>query len=162
LITAWPFALRAPAFELARTQFELERDNALREITTTNQISYPTQLGLLRAADELMITLQREYPKYLRHASSESWDSYSQANNFLQSLALAVKRTIDTIDRTAFDGTLRFQGDSVFQLIQHLCRHGLEFGEPEAGDQAVYRKLFLAMRNIYLDSRVPLGRNAFE
>jgi hypothetical protein len=162
LETVWPFALRGPEFEFAREQFENERNNAIREITDHNQLSHASQLGLLRAVDELMFTLQREYPKSRRHASSEAWENYSQANNYLQALALAVKRSIDTADRQAFDGSLRFQGNSVFKLIQHLCRHGLEFGEPEPGDQGVYRKLFLAMRNIYVDTRVPLARQPFE
>jgi len=162
LDAAWPFALRGPEFDLARTQFEHARDDAVREIAATNRLSYDSQVALLRAVDELMVTLQREYPKQRRHATSESWENYSRSNSFLQSLALAVKRAIDTNDRQVFDGTLRFQGDSVFKLIQHLCRHGLEFGSPEAGDEPVYRKLFLAMRNIYVDTRPPIARGPFE
>jgi hypothetical protein len=162
LETAWPFALRGPEFDRARARFEQDRDNAVREITTTHQLSYASQIALLGAVDELMVTLQREHPKQRRHATGEAWENYSQANNFLQSLALSVKRVIDTNDRQPFDGSLQFQGDSVFQLVQHLCRHGLEFGPPQAGDEGVYRKLFLAMRNIYLDTRIPLQRGPFE
>jgi len=153
---AWPFALRGPEFEAARAKFETSRDEAVREILANNDLRIATQRTLVSAVDELMHTLEREYPKQRRHGAPDSWQDYYHAKTFLQSLALAVKRAIDTNDRESFDGSLRFQGDSVFKLIQHLCRHGLEFGPPEPGDERVYRKVFLAMRNIYLDSIVPL------
>ena len=43
-----------------------------------------------------------------------------------------------------------FNGDTVTELIAFMCQHGLQFAPPESGDEATYRKVFLAMREVFV------------
>ena len=62
---------------------------------------------------------------------------------------------IETQSEVAFDASYRFQGDSVAQLLQHMMNKGLEFAPPEPGDEAVYRRVFSAVRALYLKTVPP-------
>ena len=75
---------------------------------------------------------------------------YHNGKRFLQSQELAILRAMSTNQVEAFDGSNRFAGDSVFDLIRHLCLRGLQYSKPEAGDEPTYKKLLIAMRHIYL------------
>jgi hypothetical protein len=150
LQTAWPFALRGPEFNDARSAFELARDNAAREANADGQISYANQLALKQRVDELRIALERQYPRQAR-LEPRAWQDYKRAQRFLQALALSVDRAVDINDRQVFDGAPRFGGNSVSELILHMSRHGLEVAPPPPGSESVYRSLYVAMRNIYLD-----------
>jgi hypothetical protein len=148
--TPWPFVLRGPEYQNLRRAFELDRDEALGQMTESGKIRYETQKSLKESVDELMLAFQKRHTWQRRHLSPEAYREYSRGKQFLQSLALSVARVIETNDRQVFDGSLRFEGNNVLDLVRHLCRHGLEFGPPGAGDQRVYTKLYLAMRDIFL------------
>jgi len=62
-----------------------------------------------------------------------------------------VVRALETNDRWIFDGSYKFQGKSLVELLQHMSRNGLEFAPPEAGDEGTYNRLFLGLRNVYLN-----------
>lgn len=149
----WPFVLSGPEFDEGRRGFEQARDRALEEARAAGEISNETERALIAALDELRWAFQRNYTRQRRFESSETYAEYLRGKRCLQSLALSVNRVIETNDRRVFDGSYAFEGDSVEHLIRHMCRFGLEFGPPAAGDQGVYRKLFLAMREMYVDSR---------
>lgn len=64
---------------------------------------------------------------------------YHNGKRFLQSQELAILRAMSTNQVEAFDGSNRFAGDSVFDLIRHLCLRGLQYSKPEAGDEPTYK-----------------------
>jgi hypothetical protein len=54
-------------------------------------------------------------------------------------------------DSYLLGGGLRFQGDSVVGLIQHMYQTGSEFAPPNAGGEGVYKSLFQSLRTLYLN-----------
>ena len=47
-------------------------------------------------------------------------------------------------------GGLRFQGDSVVGLVEHMYQNGLEFAPPEPGGEGTYKTLFQNLRSLYM------------
>ncbi len=147
----WPIAFRAPEFDSTRKSFETAVDKGLNEIQVQRQLSYPTWTEMRQAVGALDMQLERKYPKeYRKEAPVVECLIYHRAKRFLKLQELAIVRAMSTNQVEAFDGSNRFVGDSVFDLIRHLCRRGLNFAHPEAGDEATYEKLLIAMRHIYL------------
>ncbi len=147
----WPVACRAPELQTARTNFETAVRKGLKEIQTLHQLSYQTWMEMREAVNVLGDQLERKYPKeYRRNAPVQECLMYYKARQFLQAQELAILRAMSTNQVEVFDGSNRFAGDSVFDLIRHLCLRGLQYSKPEAGDEATYKKLLIAMRHIYL------------
>jgi len=147
----WPVVFRAPEFQAARTSFEKAINKGLNEIQAQHQLSYQTWTEMQDAVDALAVQLNRKYPKeYRKVARVQECLMYQQGVQFLQAQALAIHRAMSTNQMEAFDGSNRFAGDSVFDLIRHMCQRGLQYSKPEAGDEPTYKKLLIAMRHIYL------------
>jgi len=147
----WPVALRAPEMRVAREHFERVRDKGLNELRTNKALSYTTRTEMQDALNDLAVQLVRKYPaEYRKYAPFQEWLLYHNGQRFIQAQALAIHRAMATNRMEAFDGSFRFTGDSVFDLIRHMCRLGLDFSKPEAGDEGAYEKLLIGMRQIYL------------
>lgn len=153
LSTNWPSILRAPEFDADRENFELQREESLTEIRNLGKLSHEREQLLMEAVDRLTTRLELEYPPERRTAGGGAlvWQRYRGAKLYLQELAFNVYRLMETKDQTALAGGLAFQGDSVGKVVLHMLQHGIEFAPPEAGDERVYRNLYVAMRNIYLE-----------
>lgn len=147
----WQIVFRSPEFRAARENFEKAMTNGLKEIHTQGEISYETWMSMQDAVDAIAVQLNQTYPKeYRRKAPVRECLMYHQGVQFLQAQALAVHRAMATNQMETFDGTNQFVEDSVFELVRHMCRRGLQFAEPEPGDEPTYKKLLIAMRQIYL------------
>jgi hypothetical protein len=149
LDTKWPFILLAPEFEPDRQAFELAREKAVQEMAQQQTISFATGLELKEATDRLRFSLERVYPKQ-RRANPKEWQDYQSTMLFINGLALGIDRINAAQDARLFDGSLRFQGQTVSDLIRHMCNNGLEFAPARPGSEPVYRKLYMAMRDIWL------------
>lgn len=149
LATPWPRGLLEPELEPARTQFEMARDVVLQQIKTEGRVSQENANALLEAVNQLFTALEAAYPREQRSDASV-FLTYNTAKHYLQSLLAQVHRAIRTSDRSVFDGSLSFQGDSILDLIQHMYQRGLVFAPPQPGGERVYRNLMTDMRNIYL------------
>jgi hypothetical protein len=145
----WPFVLMAPEFEPDRDAFDRARDAATRESREGGNIQFETGLELKEAVDRLRFSLERVYPRH-RRSDPRQWQEYQTAHLYINGLAMAIDRVNAVQDRRMFDGSLRFQGNTVSGLIRHMCNNGLEFAPPAAGSEATYRKLYMAMRDIWL------------
>jgi hypothetical protein len=150
LETNWPRALRGSEFEQVRTQFEAAREQLLKE-AKEGKMSNESQEKLRTAIDDVVTAFNETYPRDERVKSSADFLTYNSGKHFLQTLAAGVYRAIETNDRWVFDGSYSFKGGTLVELMQHMYRNGLGFGPPEPGDEGVYDRLFLAMRNIYLN-----------
>jgi hypothetical protein len=147
--TRWPRALRPREFEESRRAFEDARKSAALEIGRKGQLSLEKEEALMNAVDKLSAVFNSVYPPKQNASSPSKFLVYLGGKRYLQSLAASVLRLIETNDARVFDGSYVFEGDSVVDLVQHMCRYGLEFAPPEPGDEATYRKLFFAMRGVY-------------
>lgn len=149
LQTDWPFALQGPEFNELREAFEILRDQVLKESRERGGVSHESQAQLMQAVDLLCDKFNKEYPPERRTESSNTYAIYTNGKRFLRTLASGVYRLIESNDRRAFDGSYRFQGDSLVDLVDHMTSCGLQFAKPEPGDDATYRKLFFGFRHLF-------------
>ena len=168
LRTDWPRALRGPEFKAVCDHFERTRDAALEELKTAGKLSWEREQALIEAIDRVTARFNEVYTREARllrqfERPGTYSTEYKVAQRFLQSLAAGVFRAISTNDRSVFDGSYKFTGDSVVDLIHHMYQNGLEFAPPESGDEGVYKKLYFTMRELYLslapEQAMPQGGN---
>lgn len=150
LKTNWPRALRGPEFESVRGHFERTRDEVLKEFKDKGKLSWESEQRLMAAVDRVAAAFSAAYPREVRLESGPAYLEYAAGKRFVQALAAGAYRAINTTDRWMLDGSLKFTGDSVVDLVHHMYQNGLEFAPPEPGAEGVYRKVFLAMRGLYL------------
>lgn len=145
----WPRVLRAEEFAEPRERFEVVRDDTIAELRVTNEISTKTGQQLMDSLDALCDKFNAAYPPNRRAQSPKTYNAFVAGKKYLQSLALGVFRMLETEDPRGFDGSYSFQGDSVVELVGHMHKFGLEFGPARPGDEAVYRKIFVSLRNLH-------------
>jgi hypothetical protein len=75
---------------------------------------------------------------------------YSAAKQYLRSLLASTRWAINTRNPHELDGSLRFQGGGVVELLQHMYRNGLRFAPPQSGGQRVYDSLYEHLRALYV------------
>ena len=111
----------------------------------------------------LFVALEAAYPTERRKTPAEFLD-YEAGKRFVQTLLAAAHRAIDINDASVFSGGLRFQGESLLALIQHMYQNGLEFAPPEPGGEGVYKTLFQNLRALYISmgARTTARRDAQE
>ncbi len=150
--TRWPRALRRHEFDEARERFEAARDKAVRELGKEGDLTTEAEERLMAATDRLCDAFNATYRDRGRRLSSHDfYNAYLPAKQFLVSLAGRVDRLIESNDARVFDGSYRFEGDSVVDLILHMTRYGLQFAKFEPGGDGTYTKLFFAMRKVYMN-----------
>ncbi|HVC94287.1 MAG TPA: hypothetical protein VND64_11385 [Pirellulales bacterium] len=155
--THWPRALRRHEFDEAREGFERERDSVVRHLGQKGDLSPEAEERLMAATDRLCDAFNVAFPRKGKGLSPHDfYNVYLPGKQFLVSLAGQVDRLIESNDARVFDGSYRFEGDSVVDLVNHLARYGLQFAPPEPGGEGTYRKLFFAVRNVYMNV-VPEG-----
>jgi hypothetical protein len=149
LQTPWPLALRGDKCAKARENFERSRDCVVKELQEKSQPSHESQERLLQDVNALFLALEDAYPREKRKDPAE-FLNYGAAKRFLQSTLAASHRAITTTDSHVFGGGLRFQGDSVVGLLEHMYQSGLEFAPPQPGGERVYKHLFEGLRTLYM------------
>jgi hypothetical protein len=150
LETRWPMALRIPEFRAVREHFEKTRDEVLKELRDTGKLNWESEQKLMAAVDEVAAAFNTAYPREVRTESGPAYVEYAAGKRFVQALAAGVYRALNTQDRWVLDGSYKFNGDSVVGLIHHMYQNGLEFAPPEPGGEGVYKKMFFALRGLYL------------
>lgn len=151
LETNWPLALRDASCDAARADFEHARDQALQDVQKDKIATGQSQQHLMKAVDGLFVALEDAYPKDVR-ADPAMFLRYQVARRYLQSLLAQVHRMINTDDRTFFDQSMQFTGDSVVDLLRYMYRNGMLFSPPQPGGEELYKKLFMTMRTLYLNT----------
>ena len=145
LETLWPLILRASQFDSLRADFAVARDRVVKDVETYGEVRYESAQKLVRAVNDLLVGLEKGYPKKERKKHVD----FYPARRYLRSLTAQVHRAIHTSDSSVFEGTLRFEGHSVMDLIEHMNRRGLVFASPRPGGERVYAKLLLDMKGVY-------------
>lgn len=147
----WPLVFRATEFDPARRAFADATGKALGEIRTDGAISPATFGEMRQAVDGLRTRLEQAYPREKRKSmTGQDWIIfYDQGRRFVDAQAATVMRAAATNRMETFDGSNRFDGDSVLDLIRHMSHRGLIFAAQKTGDEPTYNKLLDAMVRIY-------------
>lgn len=149
LKTPWPFALRAPAFDAARAEYEAARGSVLKEVQLNGQVGHESGEQLIKSVSQLFVLLEEAYPDEDRRDPAV-FLAYNSAKHYLQSLVGQVNRVCTTNDTAFLSGAARFEGQTVLDLIQYMYQKGLVFAKPHPGGERVYRNLLTNLRNIYI------------
>jgi hypothetical protein len=152
LLPPWPFVLLAPAFDKARENYERTQKAVVDELKTTHKFTYQNHEDLVTAIEKLYTALGVAYPEEDRKKDTRMWGDYRAAKQAIDILASNATRAGIINDVSAIEGHLSFKGDSLFALVQHMYRNGLEFAPPQRGKAAegAYIKLFQGLRQIYV------------
>jgi hypothetical protein len=150
LATPWPPGLRREAFDPLRTEFEAARDELVKELESAGRPSENTRNRIIMATNNLLVALEEVFPSAERKDANVFLE-YNAARQYLRSLVAQVNRAISTHDRSVFSGSLRFQGSTILELIQHMYQSGLVFASPKPGGERVYRNLVQTLRNVYIN-----------
>jgi hypothetical protein len=150
LMPKWPLALRGHECDAARDQFDRARNAVVKDVQAKRTISAEDQDKLIQAVNGLYVALDVAYPSERRLKHAEFLD-YSAGKQFIQSLVAATHRVITINDASVLNGQLRFQGGSLFALVQHMHRNGLQFAKPQPGAERVYRTMFENLRAMYVN-----------
>jgi hypothetical protein len=149
LETHWPLVLRAPEFDAVRLRFDQTRDEVLGKAGKGQTLAYEDCTRLMEAVNGVNEALERAYPLSRRREPSVYLD-YISARRYVLTLVATVFRLIESNDPRVFDGSYRFTGETVVDLLDHMYKNGLKFAPPEPGDEGTYQKLFQSMRVLYL------------
>lgn len=146
----WPTLLREERFDAVRKAFVNARDTAAGDLLDDKEVALASQKQLRAALASLRAELdayRRELPKPL---SPRDGLPYVNAKDHVVSLERSIKRMVEMRSAAAFDGSFRFQGKSVGELLQHMMIRGLEFAKAEPGGEAAYRTVYGSLRAFYL------------
>jgi hypothetical protein len=151
----WPVLLTEPAFAPAREAFERLRDETLEQARALGRLEDDQRTALLDAFEpleaEFEAMLARRYDESQATGQPVVHDSdYAEARGFLTSLRNQLVHLRDIHDSRAFDGSYRFTGTHVAELVDHMKRNDLQFAQLDQGDRGGYRSLFLDLREMFL------------
>lgn len=151
----WPYALAAADFENHRFNFSVALDQVKKEASENGRITPESIQKLDESLFEIKAAFDDKYTGPAKTASvngsrMQNWSHYNTGKRFLQSLAGEVGRLATTQKASAFDGSLKFEGDNLVALLTYMSRSGLDFAPAEPGDEQAYHRLFAMMRDIYV------------
>lgn len=149
----WPFLLQDSAFTTFRTDFDKARQTAVNE-AKQGRVSSKSLKDLMQVLDELDAKFQKVYDRDFRQKSRSGFNAnfqhYLVANRFIQSLAGEILRLQTTGDAKAFDGTLKFTGNNLVELLTYMSRNGLLFAPAQPGEESSYQQIFHMLRDLYV------------
>jgi hypothetical protein len=145
----WPEALRLPEFAASRAAFETAR------LATEDQIRAGGggEFGVpaMRAAvDDMQHTLRLLYPQSER-SDLERYREYVTSRDCLRSLESEIRRLeqADPATIAAFDGSRKFEGNTLPELVAWMSHRGLKFAPARPGDEEAYFTAFRLLRASY-------------
>lgn len=149
LEVSWPYVLRAPDFDAERAAFESLRDEVLALLKQGEPVPFELTEKWMKSIDALSAKLASKYSADWIPESFAEHQRVGQAEKYLAGLALQSYRALATGDRGALNGNLRFEGESLSELMVHMLEKGLEFAPPEPGAEGSYRHVWLGMLRIF-------------
>lgn len=144
----WPATLRGDTIRNERTQFIEARAQLM---SSKNEESLNRNLETVSEAFEsLLATFTEQNDASRRNASLEVHKEFTEASRFLQRMRLEIYRLRRVGMKGIVNEPLRFEGESLIELLTHMSRNGLIFEKPNPGDEHAYHQLFGMMRDLYL------------
>lgn len=153
----WPSALRVRELSGQRAAFEQARANLFSRAETPDDRD--AALAQLQTSYQALVSGFNDYcSREWRHESTQNYRQYLTAKQFLDAIAgqLVQLREIDLTRATP--ATLRFEGESVVDLVKHMAHRGLVFAPAAPGDEPAYFETFYKLRGLYLLAQQPTER----
>ncbi len=145
----WPYALRDEDISDLRDKIQQLRKKAVVE-SQGGTISNLVLKDLMQALEDLDDAFRKKYNRVRRQNSMAAFAHYIRGRRFIQSLAGEIARLQAVGKASAFDGSLKFRGDNLIQLLSFMVRNGLEFAPAQPGDEGAYYTVFQLMRDLYV------------
>jgi hypothetical protein len=148
----WPLALRSSEFDALRKNYEQTVQQIVTEIKEKHALNGAAQEKVMQDINAILVALEDAYPREQR-VDSTKYSNYLAAKRFLRAALASTTRAITAPDAFVLSGGLRFHGDSVVGLLQHMYERGLEFASAEPGGEGTCKRLFEGMRVLYVEYR---------
>jgi hypothetical protein len=145
----WPLVFRNEEFNSARQQYESAK-LALLDDFRDGHVDPASWTAIQTAIDELVSELQRQYPRTRFESDPQEFLVFNAAMRFLKAKASTVFQARIAADSKYLTDQYMFDGKTVLDLARHMTQHGLRFAPPEGGGGSSYRRVFLMMRQLYL------------
>ncbi|HEV3345248.1 MAG TPA: hypothetical protein VG125_33025 [Pirellulales bacterium] len=147
----WPPVLRQERFEAVRKSLEDARESAIGDVKIEQEVTAKNEDRLKKAVDNLRDELAAYYRDCPKPMPYEDWLAYKTARCSLEAMAVQTFLLVETQNTAAFDGSYRFHGKTVAELLQHMIGKGLEFAPAPPGGQKTYERLYDSVRGFYLE-----------
>ena len=149
----WPYTLRHQTFASHRSDFEDARAKVISE-ATGRSISNKTIDDVDKALKDLKVEYLSFYGKgkstsRIYGSRMQTWQHVHTGKVFLTSLTGEVNRLKVTGKTDAFDGSLKFEGENLIDLLTYMARNGLVFAPPEKGNESTCYDVFAMMRDVF-------------
>ena len=144
----WPMVFRNTEFDRPREKFDAGKKELLNDFRA-GSVTADSWIAIQEAVNDLFEELDRQYPR-ARLRDSREYHVYRAAKRFLQAKACMVFQAQMASDAKYLTDVYVFNGNTVLDLVRHMTQHGLRFAPPEGDESGSYRKLFVMMRQLYL------------
>ena len=148
----WPYELRLSLFLLQRERLEQAWQKLIQE-AARGEISEKMFVKLDTSFEDLETVFQRRYTREsLKNGGMSLWKRYHTAKLFLRSLRGEIERLKSTHDTSQiFDGSRKFEGDNLIDLLKYMTRTGLIFAPaPGPENHPAYQDVFTKMKDLYV------------
>ena len=145
----WPLVFRNEGFDAARKQYEAAKQQLLDDFQDGN-VDSASWTAMQAAVDDLVSELQRQYPRTRLENDPQEFLVFNAAMRFLKAQASMVFQARIAADTKYLTDQYAFEGKTVLDLVRHMTQHGLRFAPPEGGGGSSYRRIYVMMRQLYL------------
>ena len=145
----WPLVFRDEGFDAARRQYESAKQQLLDD-SRDGSVDPASWTAMQVAVDDLVSELKRQYPRARFENDPQEFLVFNSAMQFLKSKASMVFQARISADTTYLADKYIFDGTTVLDLVRHMTQNALRFAPPEGGGEGSYRRLFMMMRQLYL------------
>ena len=149
LTSSLPLSLRQDGFKGERLEFEKLKQRIAND-ARDGVIEYARLKDAEYVFERFREALDRKFPLDDRKAHTSVFFEYRSGLKFLLVQEAAIRLAVESKSAYSLSGDFAFQGDSLFQLLNHMVKNGMHFASPAKGKRHVYEKIYLAMRNLYM------------
>lgn len=146
----WPLVFRDAGFDVAREEYEAAKQQLLADFAD-GEVDAASWTAIQEAIDHLFTELHRQYPPARFENDPQEFMVYNAAMRFLKTKASMVFQARITADTIYLTDKFIFDGETVLDLVRHMAEHGLRFAPPEGGGKGSYNRLYMMMRQLYLE-----------
>ena len=150
----WPTIFVRPEFDDLRQAYDQVREKALEEVRSAGRLSVLT-------LEEVQGTLRRleqkfeEVYQWKRMKGTVDIATFSHyretGESYFRAQAAGTLRAFAMNDPGSYSGDLRFDGDTLVDLLRYCSQYNLLFAEPAPGDEPTYARLYQQLRQLYVE-----------
>ena len=150
----WPNIFVRSEFDDERFAYDQIREKALAEVRTKGQLSVLTLEEVQGALRQLEKKFEEVY-QWKRMKGTVDIATFTHyriaGESFFRAQAAGTLRAFAMNDAGSYSADLRFDGDTLIDLLRHCSQYNLLFAAPEPGDELTYSRLYQQVRQIYIE-----------